>query len=209
VLDVLGGVRASCTWSAGFRALDGDALSDVDCSAERLIWALRESAASAGGEALVSLHCNSSEQSQGTYLVECAADVARFNLGDPGPLTPPRSVRAGLPAPSARDVLRIDEPDASLAFRILVTFKPAVASFTGLARAGSEVHELALLPVSDRPLGDLSTSCTGNCDERALRYGVLLAAGRLGAPDVIGVRCFGTSSGQACVGTLAAPTVAE
>jgi hypothetical protein len=189
--------------------LAGDALSDVDCSAERLTWALRESAANAGGEALVSLHCNSSEQSDGAYLVACAADVARFNAGDPGPLTPPRSVRAGLPAPSARDVLRIDEPDASLAFRISVTFKPAVVSFVGRARAGSEVQELALLPLADQALGDLSTSCTGNCDERALRFGVLIAAGRLGAPDVIGVRCFGTSSGQACVGTLATPTVAE
>jgi hypothetical protein len=214
LLDILGRVHASCTARPGFRALTNDALSDVDCSGERLTWALRESAASAGGEALVGLHCGSrtSNRSSDAYLVECAADVARFQsapFAGSAPLTPPSSVTAGVPAPSAGDVKRIDEPEASLAFRVLVTFEPAVSAFSGPARPASDVQELALLPITDRPLGDLSARCDGGCDERALRYGVLIAAGRLGAPDVVGVRCFDTSSGQSCVGTLAAPALTE
>ena len=61
------------------------------------------------------------------------------------------------------------------------------------------------MPLADFALGDLKTSCDGGCDERALRRGVLVAAGRLGAPDVIGVRCFNEGAGAACIGTLAAP----
>jgi hypothetical protein len=90
-----------------------------------------------------------------------------------------------------------------------VTFEPAVSAFSGQARPACDVQELALLPITDRPLGDLSARCDGGCDERALRYGVLIAVGRLGAPDVVGVRCFDTSSGQSCVGTLAAPALPE
>jgi len=54
-------------------------------------------------------------------------------------------------------------------------------------------------------LGDLTANCADDCDERGLRFGVLMAAGRLGAPDVVGVRCFRTAHGNSCVGTLAAP----
>jgi hypothetical protein len=67
------------------------------------------------------------------------------------------------------------------------------------------VHELSRLPPTHESLGDLSASCKDGCDERALRYGVLIAAGRLGAPDVVDVRCFRSASGASCVGTLAAP----
>src|SRR5690242_5493724 len=46
----LGAVNASCSLRPGFRALDGERLSDLDCSSRRLGWVLRESAAAAGGE---------------------------------------------------------------------------------------------------------------------------------------------------------------
>jgi hypothetical protein len=114
-------------------------------------------------------------------------------------------VAQGKPAPSARDVQRIDEPEASLAFRISVRFEPAVAKFERPARQAADVHELPLLPLSHQALGDLAASCEDGCEERALRYGVLVAAGRLGAPDVVNVRCFHEGAGDACVGTLAAP----
>jgi len=64
---------------------------------------------------------------------------------------------------------------------------------------------LPRLPLTDAALGELVASCDGECEERALRYGVLVAAGRLGAPDVVAVRCFRSGSRQSCVGTLAAP----
>jgi hypothetical protein len=210
-LETLGTVHDSCKLRPGFRRLDGETLSDLDCTSERLDWALRESAANAGGEALVGVRCGSSRlgtSARETYLVTCSAAVARFKngvLAKPGPLTPPRSLPQGRPAPSASDVLRIDQPDASLAFCISLRFEPKVANFERRPRTGAEVKELALLPFADLPLGDLAASCEDGCDERALRYGVLVAAGRMGVPDVVGVRCFSSGPSNSCVGTLAAP----
>lgn len=210
-LETLGKVRDSCTARPGFRRLQAEALSDLDCSTSRLLLTLRESAASAGGEALVGARCSArrlASAPRGTYQVSCTAEVARYlshAVASVRPLSAPRSLPPSAPAPSAREVQRIDEPEASLAFRILVNFEPEVRSFRRRVRRGNEVHELSVLPLSHRPLGDLAVRCEAGCDERALRYGVLIAAGRLGAPDVVGVRCFSSASGKSCVGTLAAP----
>ncbi|HEY1533523.1 MAG TPA: hypothetical protein VGF76_05880 [Polyangiaceae bacterium] len=210
-LETLGTVHDSCRLRPGFRRLDGEALSDVDCTTERLAWALRESAANAGGEALVGERCSSRRlgtSASETYLVSCSAVVARFKSGvlaNPGPLTPPSSLPPGTPAPSASDIARIDQPESSLAFRISLRFEPKVSTFERRPRTSAEVKELALLPFADLPLGDLAATCEDGCDERALRYGVLIAAGRMGVPDVIGVRCFSSGSSNSCVGTLAAP----
>jgi hypothetical protein len=210
-LETLGTVHASCTLKPGFRRLRHEALSDLDCSNERLLFALRESAASAGGEALLGAQCSSrgpDPAAPETRELYCSAEVARFRSGasaNARPLSSPRSVSQGRPAPSASDVKRIDEPEASLAFRISLRFEPAVSIFDRPARSAAEVHELARLPLSHTSLGDLVASCKGGCDERALRYGVLIAAGRLGAPDVVGIRCFTSARGNSCVGTLAAP----
>ena len=208
-LETLGTVRARCTRKPGFRRLEGETLSDLDCSNERLRLALRESAASAGGEALLGTAC--AVRRLGTseaHELSCAAEVARYRSAasaNPRPLSAPRSFPPGRPAPSPSDVARIDEPDASLAFRICLNFEPAVTSFEGPPRPSADVHELSLMPLSHVRLGDLTANCADDCDERALRFGVLIAAGRLGAPDVVGVRCFRTAHGNSCVGTLAAP----
>ena len=210
-LESLGTVHDSCTLKPGFRRLDDEALSDLDCSSERLLFALRESAASAGGEALVGAHCASRRLDATTpeaYELHCAAEVARSRKGawaHPRPLSAPRSHAQGRPAPSASEVHRIDQPDASLAFRISLHFEPTVPKFARPARSGADVHELPRMPLSYTSLGDLAARCEGGCDESALRYGVLIAAGRLGAPDVVGVRCFRLAGGNSCVGTLAAP----
>lgn len=210
-LETLGTVHASCTLTPGFRRLHHEALSDLDCSSERLLFALRESAASAGGEALLGARCSSrplDSAAADTREFYCAAEVARFRSGalaNPRPLSAPRSIAQGRPAPSASDVKRIDEPDASLAFRISLRFEPAVSLFERPPVRSADVHELSRMPLSHIDLGDLSASCKGGCDERALRYGVLIAAGRLGAPDVVGIRCFSSGRGNSCVGTLAAP----
>jgi hypothetical protein len=210
-LELLGSVHASCTLEPGFRRLHGDTLSDVDCSSERLLFALRESAADAGGEALVGVHCSSRRldgSARGAQRRSCGAEVARFSAGAAAsrrPLAVPRSVAPGRPAPSASEVRRIDEPDAALGFRIALEFEPKVAKFERRARAFAEVNELSVMPFADQPLGDLEARCDGGCEERALRRGVLIAAGRLGAPEVVAVRCFSFDGGNSCVGTLAAP----
>jgi hypothetical protein len=208
-LETLGTVRDRCSLQPGFRRLDGEALSDLDCSDERLLFALRESAASAGGEALLGAHCSSRRLGTSeAYELSCAAEVARYRSGpsaNPRPLSAPRSHPQGRPAPSPSDVSRIDQPDFSLAFRISLHFEPAVSGFERPARPGADVHELSSMPLSHVRLGDLAAHCEDGCDERALRFGVLIAAGRLGAPDVVGVRCFRVARGNSCVGTLAAP----
>ncbi|HKO51406.1 MAG TPA: hypothetical protein VJV79_27040, partial [Polyangiaceae bacterium] len=210
-LETLGKVRARCTLTPGFRRLEHEVLSDLDCSKERLLFALRESAASAGGEALLGTTCGSrrlGKDAPETSELYCAAEVARYRRGPLAnlrPLSAPRSIAPGRPAPSASDVKRIDQPDASLAFRISLNFEPAVTKFERPAVAAADVHELPVMPLSHTRLGDLVASCEHSCDERALRYGVLIAAGRLGAPDVVRVRCFQSARGNSCVGTLAAP----
>jgi hypothetical protein len=214
-LEVLGTVHASCTRQAGYRRLDDEALSDLDCSSERLLLVLRESAADAGGEALLGAQCRS--RALGTAgrqrdELTCAAEVARYRgglLAALRPLSAPRSHAPGRPAPSARDVQRIDQPEASLAFRISLKFEPALPKFERAARDAAEVHELPRMPLSHMSLGDLSAHCEAGCDERALRYGVLIAAGRLGAPDVVNMRCFRSARRNSCVGTLAAPELDE
>jgi len=208
-LETLGTVHDRCTLKPGFRRLDGEALSDLDCSNERLLFALRESAASAGGEALLGAHCSARPSgTSGANELSCAAEVARYRSGasaKPRPLSAPRSLPQGRPAPSASDVTRIDEPEASLAFRISLKFEPELSNFERPPRPGRDVHELSVMPLSHVPLGDLVASCREGCDERALRFGVLIAAGRLGAKDVVNVRCFRAAQGNSCVGTLAAP----
>ncbi len=214
-LRVLGHVQASCFQRDGFRRLEGETLTDVDCGVPRLDWALRESAAAAGGDALLAPICGSYPSGTRTtrsVVIRCSAEVARFTERPPanfGPPSPPRSGPPRVPAPSPSAVSRLDEPDASLAFRILLSFEPKIHSFQRRPRGANEVKELAFLPLADQPLGDLSARCEDGCEERALRYGVLVAAGRLGVPDVVAVRCFSTGSANTCVGTLAAPALDE
>ena len=214
-MESLGTVHASCRVRAGFRRLKGERLSDLDCSNERLLFALRESAASAGGELLIGPECNvlPGTDSPDTQQRVCAAYVARYVSGQASngerPLDVPRSPAPGSPAPSASDVKRIDEPDASLAFRVSLDFEPLDPSFEHPALLRDQVRELPSIPLADHALGDLTARCEQSCDERSLRYGVLIAAGRLGVPDVVGVRCFSSGAGNACVGTLAAPERSE
>lgn len=206
----LGRVHVGCRSQPGFRRLDGDRLSDVDCTTERLLAALHESAAVAGGELLVGALCSSQRNQLGAREVEidCKAEVARYDAGalaKPRPISVPRSRPPSQPAPSASELKNIDEPDASLAFRIKLTFEPVVPAFERPALRSQQVRELSQMPLADLSLGDLVASCEGGCSERALRYGVLTAAGSLGAPDVVGVRCYRSASEDRCVGTLAAP----
>ena len=172
------------------------------------MFALRESAANAGGEVLVGLHCTARRAGRDTQRMSCGAEVARFSgrgAASQRPLAVPRSAPVGRPAPSANEVKRIDEPDAALAFRITLDFEPIVKKFERRPRSSAEVNELALMPLADRALGDLQARCEDGCEERALRRSVLVAAGRLGVPDVVRVRCFSVGAGNSCVGTLAAP----
>src|SRR4051812_43547557 len=78
--ETLGTVKVRCRADDGVVALDREPLADVDCSDAFLQVALREKAASVGGEVLVGLRCVVTPERQGDLLGSelhtCSAKVA-------------------------------------------------------------------------------------------------------------------------------------
>jgi hypothetical protein len=205
--DQLGELRARCALTPGFRAIDDEPLSDVDCSERRLTRAMLEAAAEAGADLLVDRRCASREYRDGRLEIVCRAGAARPTAQHPAVRAQalPASELPSLPAPGPAEVERIDEPSVSATSGVRVRFTPRVKKFAFPARRADLVGELATLPVSHRALGDLVTRCERTCSPQDLRLALYAAAGRLGATDVVDVRCFTEGSGSACVATAAAP----
>ena len=201
---VLGQVSASCTLRERRRTIDRERLSDVDCSEARLVRALRERAAEAGGQLLVDRQCASRAVRENELHVRCGADVAR---AEAPALAPPKAADsiARDPGFPPERVALLDEPRAADAWRIRISFTPArEAGEPRPARRGDLVRELAIFPVSHLPLGDLVARCSEGCRAESVRASVRIAAGRLGATDVVGVRCVEKGRGVLCTGTAAA-----
>jgi hypothetical protein len=208
---VLGEVTASCTLREGRRTIERERLSDVDCSEARLVRALRESAAEAGGQVLIGRECASRtvrETASGRELrVRCSAEVARAETQGLAPDSA-KEAPARDPGLSAERVALLDEPSAADAWRIRISFTPAQGfGEPRPARRGDLVRELAIFPVSHLPLGDLVARCSKGCRAESVRASVRIAAGRLGATDVVGVRCVEKGRGFLCTGTAAAHEV--
>jgi len=205
--ESLGELRGRCVLTAGFRAIDDELLSDVDCSERRLSRGLAEAAADAGGDLLVDRQCASRSLGDRRTEIFCRAGVARptEELLATRALSPQRASVQDRPAPGPDAVERLDEPSVSATFGIRVAFTPKVRSFSFPPRRADLVHELSVLPVTHRVLGDLMTRCERACSFGDLRFALYAAAGRLGATEVVGVRCFVEPAGSACVATAAAP----
>jgi hypothetical protein len=200
----LGEVSAGCTFSEGRRSIEHEWLSDVDCSEARVVRALREAASAKGGELLVARSCNSRRDKQRAgvrdWAVRCRATVARPETA----LAQQRS-RASQPGISPEQAETVDEPSASEAWRIRVDFTPARESTGPRApRRADLVRELAVLPPSHLLLGDVVTRCRTGCALENVRAGVRIAAGRMGATDVVDVRCIAKGAGYLCSGSAAA-----
>jgi hypothetical protein len=203
----LGELRGRCVLTTGFRAIDDELLSDVDCSERRLSRGLFEAAAEAGGDLLVDRQCASRSLDDRRTEIFCRAGVARPTadlLATRGLSTRPAPA-AERPAPGPEAVEHLDEPSVSATFGVRVAFTPKVRGFSFPPRRADLVHELAVLPATHRALGDLVTRCERDCSQGDLRFALYAAAGRLGATEVVGVRCFSESAGSACVATAAAP----
>jgi hypothetical protein len=199
---VLGKVNASCTLREGRRTIERERLSDVDCSEARLVRALRERAAETGGQLLIDRQCSSRAVRESELHVRCSAQVARAETLD---LAPPKAKDAIW---SPERVALLDEPSAEDAWRIRISFTPARESGEPRpARRGDLVRELAIFPVSHLPLGDLVARCSEGCKPESVRASVRIAAGRMGATDVVGVRCVEKGRGFLCTGTAAAHEV--
>jgi hypothetical protein len=157
---------------------------------------IRERAAEVGGELLVGRRCRSHVVSRDgdalTLGVTCEADVAR-----------PREDALGR-RPLVGSVLgEADQPRASEAWRIRVRFSPSHEAPARAARRAQDVREIPYMPVSHVRLGDVVASCKHGCSEEGVRLGLLAAAGRFGASDVVDLRCVAKGRGWLCSGTAA------
>jgi hypothetical protein len=180
----LGQVVAHCRPTSATARWQGEWLSDVDCSAERLLRVLRERAAAVGGDVLVSPRCGSRPvRPSGPDLI-CRAEVGRRTVGAE------RLVRT-----SSR---------ASEDWQIRVYFTPVGAEFARPPRPAIEVRELPETPVSHVALGELATSCGRDCSERAAYQGLRAAAARRGANAIAGPSCRPYAEGWLCTATATA-----
>jgi hypothetical protein len=207
--DLTGDVAASCTLREGRRTIDHEWLSDVDCSEARLVRALSEATAAAGGELLIGRYCSSHVEHQHDGMremnVRCAASVARPRPGMLASRAAAKNApREGPPGMPPERVALTDEPSASDAWRIRIDYKPLQAS-TAPRRAwrADLVRELANLPPSHARLGDVVARCDEGCDLQSVRNGVRVAAGRMGATDVVGIRCIERRAGYLCTASAA------
>lgn len=203
--EPLGSVSARCRADEGAVSLHDAPLSDVDCSKGLLVAALREKAASVGGELLVGLACTESEQPRGellrSVLHTCSAKVASRVVAE-GPLR-------GVPL-AAETVAPPRLPFATVAeaYEVSVTVVPVdVAAAPRAPRAADDVAELAVEPAGRLLVGDVLARCKSGCDRAAVRYAVRAGAGRVGATDVFGIACARKARGWLCLGHATRPEV--
>jgi len=193
-------ISASCALGAPSDPIESRELIDIDCSFERLSRVLRAQAGERSSPALVAKECR-----QVTFSVPslaCSATlVARTSSVSLGPSLAPSDAR---PAPSPAQVLDLDDPRPQDSGKIRVSFAPSGAPSPLPARAYDRVAETTWPPVGRRTLGQVSARCEG-CSEESLRYALRVTAGRVGAGEVSGVKCFDDAADKRCVATAFVP----
>jgi hypothetical protein len=181
------------------RSFDDEALSDVDCTFERLSRTLAARAGERGERFLVGKRCRSSNGTQ--PRLSCSAAVARPTAEVPLGADATKTGQIGLSAPQVRDW---DEPRPQDASRIRVSFRPSSEERLP-ARAYDRVDETTNESVGRRRLGQVSARCESACEAASLRHALRVVAGRVGAGEVSGVACFQEGEGARCVATALAP----
>ena len=185
--------------------VDTQRYSDLACSRQLLNAALREQAAFSGGQGLVDVHCAKREviEDDGVSIsrLRCVADVARA-----GPDAPP------LPASQrASESLRFEPaaPGAPLlgqvwqSWNVLVSFSNAPGSLPHRAPIPPHlVEDKATLPASHVVVGAAAASCDGECDREVMVAALRMTAARVGATDVVAIRCVNSSDGPACMSEI-------
>ncbi len=215
--ELIGRLETSCrAWAPG-TPLKDEWLADVDCSERRLRGVLYEKAASVGGELVVGERCGTTRRSAAggdrRGRSSCRARVARRSQ-QARSLEPPRrghpSAGQTQLAATAGEAAVLDEPTGGEAWRIRASYYPTSGVRTppeGARNRASDVHELSDLPPSHLRLGTVETRCELGCSEDAMRASLRVVAGRVGASDVVGIRCVPQDSAWRCVGTLASPRI--
>lgn len=189
----LGTARAHCRPLPAWGPLHGEPLRNFDCSTTRIRRTLAEQASREGGTLLAFESCEVDAKGGRN----CSATIARPE-------------RAGAAAPGRVGVASgevwdpSDAPRAEAIEVIRIDLDPAAPSFGRRARTASVVAEPALLPVSHVEIGELRARCDADeCADAELRLGLRLAAGSLGASDLVNVACHALEGERSCTGTLA------
>lgn len=191
----LGTARAHCRPLPAWGPLYGEPLRNFDCSTARIRRTLAEQASRAGGTLLAFESCEADAKGGRN----CSATIARperANAAAPG--------RVGVSSGEVWDPSDAPRADAIEVIRIDLDLDPAAERFARRARTASDVAEPALLPVSHVELGELRARCDADeCADAELRLGLRLAAGSLGASDLVNVACHALDGERSCAGTLA------
>ncbi|MBK7581940.1 MAG: hypothetical protein IPI67_17250 [Myxococcales bacterium] len=193
----VGRLAARCTLVEGKRAERGSLLVDVDCTESRLMAAVRERAAEVGGEALIARHCRSrisgQDENSTTTDISCDADVAR----------PTGRSMAGRPLVSGI-MAEDDAPRAEEAWRIRVHFTATPGVPYRAPRRADHVREVPDMPGANLKIGEIVTHCKEGCSRDGMRLGLIAAAGRMGASDVVDLHCAAKGHGLLCTATATA-----
>jgi hypothetical protein len=202
----LGGLSAACTRIDVSGGLDSARSSDVSCSNEFLLAAIRDRAAAAGGTALVDPACDPEfDHGKPERHLACSAEVW-------GPKDPKQPVAVD-PLP-----LNVDPhgPAAALApgygavgeaWRVLIDYWPVKGAPARAAVAPSEVIEVDFPRVGQLALGDVRARADADVSVDTLRRALLATAARIGATSIAGVRCVAGEGKQLCVASVAAAEV--
>jgi hypothetical protein len=186
--DSLGVVSAACREHPRARSFRGEPALNFVCGPNELARALVEEANARGGTLLAREGC----ERAGEEGLVCSAEVARRE--------PPR---ASPSVPSAE--FAGDELLATVASRIRIDLDSARV-LARRARSPREVAELVALPVGHVEAGVMRARCSpSECDADQTRAGLRLAAGALGASELVGMRCVSFDGERTCVATLGVP----
>ena len=193
-------LRAGCS-SLRARFFEDEALDNVDCSTARLSRVLRARAGELGARFIVGKRCHTrgGERTQVTCTASVAHPSERVALE-------PSAARDLGPAPSAEQVLDLDEPRPQDADLIRVGFAPVASNQRpGLApRSYDAVAETRVASVGPGVLGQVSARCAA-CATSALRHALRVTAGRVGAGEVTAVKCFQDAGAARCIATALVP----
>jgi hypothetical protein len=194
-------VTATCSRVSVVSGTADASLDDVDCSFTRLTRILKARAGEQAASLLVGKRCRAT--GRGRHL-SCSGTWAL--PGRSVSLSAKPSVLEASPAPSAEQVLDLDEPRPQDGAEIRVAFKPSAAVRAGklAPRAYDRVDETAIPSVGRPTLGQVTASCEG-CDGSALRYALRVTAGRAGAGEISSVRCFEEGALSMCAATALVP----
>lgn len=197
--EKIGEIGAECARAKPAGQLERERLSDLSCSRDLLLAALRERAAEVGGTALVALDCDAGGD------LSCEADVYRPEVGAPRPVASERPLNEDPEGPAA-----LGGPPRG---RTADAWRVVVSSWSrGAARARKpvqQVEELAVPRAGQVVLADLKAYCASGCAEASVRAALTTAAARVGGSAVAAARCIRQGAAVECIASAVAPEQEE